>query len=414
MRLPSLAAAGAFHSWVAQGEARRFLPLLLYGLVLMLALVSLGMFGWSRTWAWLGIGAMEPVFADMRTVQAAVMAAAHDGMGNMLQAADPWGRPLNYPRIWVAIGQALGIGAETHFLAACIVLVAAFVACCAKLLQDHPSLPLLLALLSSSALLGIERGNNDLLVFVLLYVFALRLTGWAGLAAISVATLLKLYPLFALAGLAIARQWKRLLLAAAIALAAGLHFIDQIVSLKALAPVSIDMAYGLPGTLLLIGGDAFATAMFFAFLVLAAGAAYRLARHLPAPPPASMGQAYRLFLVGASIYCGTYLTASNYHYRAVFLALCIPFLRDAGGKYGWLLIGLILVTMNMDWLHHPRMLGLFIVDGFHPLTERLWFHLYRLPDHLAKGLLFSLLSGTLLQHLVRSRADVTKIVTRGR
>jgi len=361
------------------------------------------MFGWSQTWGWLGIGAMEPVFADMRTVQAAAIAAVQDGMSNMPRATDPWGRPLNYPRIWVAIGRLLGIESEAHFLAACTAFVAAFVVCCAKLLKDHPSLPLLLALLSSSALLGIERGNSDLVVFVLLYVFALRLTGWAGLMALYVAVLLKIYPIFSIASLAIMRQWKQLMIAGAIAVVAGLNFLGEIVSLKAVAPVSIDMAYGLPSTLLLIGDNAFAKATLVLFLIFAAVAAYRLARNLPAPLLASIDQRYRLFLIGASIYSGTYLAASNYHYRAVFLSLCIPFLLNAGGKYGWFLIGLILVTMNMDWLHHPRMLSLFIVDGYYPLNEFLWFHLYRLPEHIAKGLLFALLFGTLLRHLVRPR-----------
>jgi hypothetical protein len=40
----------------------------------------------------------------------------------------------------------------------------------------------------------------------------------------------------------------------------------------------------------------------------------------------------RLFLIGASIYCGLFIIASNYDYKFIFLIFCIPYLRKIKNK----------------------------------------------------------------------------------
>ena len=57
---------------------------------------------YRETWDHLGVTAMLPAFADLRGVLSAV--ECFDSLGVSLYKSnpcDPWGRPFNYPRIWL-------------------------------------------------------------------------------------------------------------------------------------------------------------------------------------------------------------------------------------------------------------------------------------------------------------------------
>jgi hypothetical protein len=86
---------------------------------------------------------------------------------------DPLHRRMNYPAVWLLIVEAFRMNEEENFSLFCFGMIFAFFACASRRLYRFPyrfpSPIFLLGLLLSSTMLAIERGNNNLLIFVLLY-----------------------------------------------------------------------------------------------------------------------------------------------------------------------------------------------------------------------------------------------------
>src|SRR5262249_6776131 len=142
-----------------------------------------------------------------RVIQGAVISAQNGSNPQLSNPGDPWGRKINYPMLWVSIGSALNLADESRFILICTILVFCFTGICGSLLFYFPSFALLAALLSLATLRGIERANTDLLIFLILLPAALWLPKLRSVIAVLVATVLKLYPVFALAALVIQRQF---------------------------------------------------------------------------------------------------------------------------------------------------------------------------------------------------------------
>src|SRR5205085_2865823 len=140
---------------------------------------------------------------------------------------DPFPRPANYPRMWLW-PSFLGLGQSSTIVLGVVVAVAFFAG--ALVLMGRVEKPLdvlvwICLLISPAVMLGVERGNADLIVFPLV-VTALVLLGSratsARVAAHGVflfAAMLKLFPAFAF--IALLRQPRRRMLAGAGLVALG-------------------------------------------------------------------------------------------------------------------------------------------------------------------------------------------------
>ena len=190
-----------------KSAAQRRLPVLLYLLAIVTLVGCIACFGWTRTWSAVVGVTLSPPFADMRVVQAAVTSTDQGLNPQISNPNDPWHRSLNYPLIWVKIGQALNLPDELRFIQFCGLVIMSFVAICAYILFRFPSFGLLTCLLSTATLLSIERGNVDLIIFSLVFVFALVFPRTLSPIPILLATMLKLYPVFLLGILLIKRQF---------------------------------------------------------------------------------------------------------------------------------------------------------------------------------------------------------------
>src|SRR5258708_3409111 len=82
-------------------------------------------YGYDKTWQLWNIPTLSPHFADLRVITAGSesYAKGHDPMIN--NPADPWGRPLNYPRVWQSL-YLLGIN-QSHTTCLGISLIFLFV-----------------------------------------------------------------------------------------------------------------------------------------------------------------------------------------------------------------------------------------------------------------------------------------------
>lgn len=195
---------------VAPAAGSRRFPVVFAAVVVLLILAGhfqFWTFGLADTWTF------KPDFADTAAILAAGEArqAGIDIYGR--NPLDPYSRPHVYGPGWLITG-ALGLKvADAAWLG--WILVGAFVATAAWLLAPRRASELVLAVAlvcSPPVLLGIGRGNNDLVVFIMLAaaVWLLLQPRWvhvlAGHVLIAVAALLKMYPAAATAVLLLERR----------------------------------------------------------------------------------------------------------------------------------------------------------------------------------------------------------------
>jgi hypothetical protein len=209
---------------------------------------------------------------------------------------------------------------------------------------------IMVAILSPSILMGIERGNIDLLVLALVGAAALifeeqRLNRiLCTTFLVGIAIVLKLYPIFCVA-LAARFSRRTFIFAAALVVLCLLYFAaisDYIAIIRRNTPITGILSYGYLASFL--GLDHLRSEAELApfglantwlpiivaalTLTLAAITAiffYACKKSFCIVRDNAVGTA---FLFGAGIYCGTFMLGTNFIYRLMFLLLCLPQLQD--------------------------------------------------------------------------------------
>lgn len=328
--------------------------LYIFALVVTVGCLLIQIIGFESFWGFFGIPTMTPHFADLRTVQAGLESVDGGGVNpQLLNPGDPWGRTMNYPLIWLDIGRVFTIGVESHYVMFCSGIIGSFLLTCAVLLYRFPSVFLLAGICSTSTLLAIERCNNDLAVFVLLYLVAVSALPIA-LILIFFATIMKIFPIFALHAVFLKRR--RWTPAFFIVIAAGLVYLYP--QMKAISSGNIaggDLSYGASSFIEMIGGKTSAeigihivrsVGLFLTFLLTLFLSKKSFLKNYSDSLIKPDTDVF-LFLIGASVYVYSFLFASNWDYRLVFLLLCIPFLvKSNHGKSGKYIAGAVLLAMN--------------------------------------------------------------------
>jgi hypothetical protein len=362
------------------------------GLVaLVLAVAGFGFgFGWVGSWRVIGFPGALPPFSDLHIVtdNAARCADAAISEYPYIHArCDPWHQIYNYPPVWLMLGK-LGVdGSHTALFAMMIELPA--LALLAFLLRGRPircglmALPLIL---SPSVVLGFERGNIDILGWVLVCGAALiysdvrRRRAAISLAMLCVVVTIKFIGIFCCT--LASRLRSASVIVSGLLVAYSLLYLyslsDVLPMIRAITPVSPYVSYGyiivfdrleflygprlgldltgLTGSWvpLIVVGFALLGAAVWAVVVWRRGRAQHMLDN------GSDGVA---FLFGSGIYCGSFLLlGTNYTYRLMFLLLCLPQLFDwierpheedaSSRRLAYVLLGSCLISM---WLKfHPE------------------------------------------------------------
>jgi hypothetical protein len=326
-------------------EPRSGRSILLIGSLLVTAAIcwTVSAMGWPAAWEQLGVawpGSYS--FLDTRIITGAAesFAAGYDPLHE--NPRDPFQRPLNYPRVWHALA-FLGVR-EAHSDVVGSIFVGLFLAgvgLAFSRLDVRAGLLLLLFLVSPAVLFGVERGNNDLVVFFLV-ALALgigRRNPVAGIVPIVFAAVLKIYPIFAL-GYGLRERSRRSFVALG---GAALLFVvycaltaDDLRAMRLVTERSYVLSYGVETTEMLlrerlgleIGGLRWALTAAAGLALVASWAVGRRIARRPA-----VSEHVDAFRTGAGIFLGTFLLVSSWDYRMMFLFFTIPQLLawiDAG------------------------------------------------------------------------------------
>ena len=292
---------------------RRGLFLLYLGAIVTLV-GCISYFGWTRTWSAVLVPTLSPPFADMRVIQGAVISAKQGLNPQISNPNDPWGRRLNYPLIWVKIGQAVNLPNESRFIQFCSLVILCFVGFSAYILYRFPSFGLLICLLSTATLLGIERGNTDLIIYCLVFLFALVIPKKLSPVPILIATALKLYPVFALGVLFIKRQFGLFFPSLIITLAIFIYLRNELSVIRSNTPVYFYISYGFPSLAAYFSSRNLPSWMFVGLATVVCSTIFVTALYLRKMEGIRRHQdgfEFNLFLAGASIYIGTFIFSSN-------------------------------------------------------------------------------------------------------
>jgi Glycosyltransferase family 87 len=263
---------------------------------------------------------------------------------------DPLGwRPANYPNLWMrlsflGLGQgdttALGISIGVVFLASIFLL--------AGRLVWWEGLIWSVLVVSPSVMLGVDRGNVDLLLFTLL-VLALVALGRAGRVSrvlgcglIELAALLKLFPIFA--GVAVLHWRRRPALAAfaAVVLVFGVYALvirHEIETIRTVVPAVVNLSFGAGvivdalrerygETAFLVSDRRLAIGLLgLAALATAIGVATVLARRRREQPEPSTRLPW--LWAGGAVFLGCWVfTENSFDYRLAFCLLAVPQLLE--------------------------------------------------------------------------------------
>lgn len=353
-----------------------------FGVVLIASLVG----GGFDLWRLFGVPTVAPAFLDVSVITSA-WECTRQGFDVLVEnPCDPWDRPMNYPRAWL-IPATLGLGqASTTFLGVAV-SVAFFLSVLLVIgrVTTGEAIVTAAALLSPAVMFGVERGNNDLVIFAIVALAVTTMRARSGLlrfgsyALFLLAAVLKLYPVFAWTVLL--RQERRHALVAlavtGVPMAAYLAATyDDLRLIGEATPRAISLSYGaavivdgvnervsdvVPALDFLVRPDV-QTLLQVVGIAVALGLALWLAGRLPSPAPNESTQTMQrrldAFWVGATIYVGTFVLGNNWDYRLIFLLFTVPQLvawiearGPLAGVSAWALVAMIGALWLGSWLH---------------------------------------------------------------
>jgi hypothetical protein len=331
-------------------------------LVPLLVLVSAFASDWIPAWRAIGVPAMLPRFLDVRSIPEGLETLRHGQDPLVKNPADPLGRPLNYPRVWLYSFSALGINTRNVWMIA-IAFCACYLTCMSVLIAQAKyagdALVLLLAGLSTAPLFAIERGNNDMFVFSLIFLGCFTTNKYLKSIAFAAASLLKIYPIAGMMMDAVRRPARRRivpLVSAVLVLALLAWQWRDIDLIRHATPISRTGSYGVlslqeeivhffPGSLFyFIQLGWIISGMFWLLVLSTMDLAWK--RSMDLDPELLNSRHGEMFSIFGATYVFTYAIGSNFDYRLILLLPTIPFALDlvrAVRLRGWAIAYLVLV-----------------------------------------------------------------------
>jgi hypothetical protein len=294
---------------------------------------------WKSPWIFPLVLKILPSFADLRVITAGAECVRLGYDVLIENPCDPWQRQMNYPRVW-SIPASWGLN-QSHtvilgLLCGSLFFILTFITI--EHLNYIEALFYALVLCSPSVMFAVERGNNDLIIFTLLALSLLTLKSRSSIwysffyIIMLLASILKLYPIFGLAGL-YKEKPKSFASIFTTLTGFGIYVVLNFESLKLVSkatPRSSNLSYGgmvifdtlfpnyLNGMKLPIFVLSISIVFFIAYLLAKSGSAlYQNSYTLTT-------NRIDAFLIGSSIYMGTFLIGNNWDYRLIFLLFTIP------------------------------------------------------------------------------------------
>src|SRR5438128_8986766 len=83
----------------------RWVALIMVALFLTVMCILASRMDSVRVWAWVGVQHLQPSFADTRVITTGLETYRMGRDPLRSNRLDPWHRPMNYPRVWLALAR---------------------------------------------------------------------------------------------------------------------------------------------------------------------------------------------------------------------------------------------------------------------------------------------------------------------
>lgn len=289
-----------------------------------------------------GVPTISPCFADSRVITSGLDCArlGYDPLVN--NPCDPWKRAMNYPRIWQSL-KIFGIEQKHTFIIG-IILAILFYFSALKFIpriNRNEAMIYSLILLSPAFILAVERGNNDLLVFVILSVSLVYFikNEYLFYSALLLCSLIKLYPFAAFLVCFKEKKETFLKIIFIFGLLFSVYIIftfrDILLIYKGTPEVSY-YSYGCSGAMNSLNyllkhffgiqiKHLYRTSWILIFFVLFAVYFVSFFKKIKITYNLNNLSSFR---IGASIYVATFMLGQNFVYRLIFLFFTLPLLLE--------------------------------------------------------------------------------------
>jgi hypothetical protein len=367
-------------------------------LVWLFILISFKYYGYEKTWQLWNVPTEMPPFLDFRLIPGSAESFLRGFEPTVENPYDPRSRIFNYPAFW-RIFFYTGITQDDTVWIGVLMIVLFFLG--VFLFPDKLKIPAAIAMLfvvfSPAAMLLYERGNADLIVFVICVLIVLASEYSANLAALVLmfGAVVKLFPFFGVSVLLRESKSKFLWLFGGCFLflltymlltldsvkaswnltmrGDGLSYGTNILVTRYGASMTRILAQWFSGSIIspLLKYGPLAMALFLIFIV------FIFAVRTQSVPEISSERNLTAFRMGASIYVGTFLLGNNWDYRLAFLVLVVPQLMywlGSGDKQYRLLAGLgmgtvlmscwyLIISSHLDFFEHSAKFWLIFDEG---------------------------------------------------
>ena len=332
--------------------------LYLFFTLIILIVLSIQTKGWLVTWNYLRLPSMLPPHFDLRFYQYPAL-AIEAGRDPLFATHESWA--VGLPQNWQGISRYylpifklshfLNFYKEIYFLIFANFIIINFIICIYKLIKlKKNSFWILILFFSGSTLLGIERTNNDLIIFCLLYWTAV-FPNLLGTIFILIATYIEFWPIVSAISF-IKKKLKILLLFSLVIFV--LYFYKFMFSESGLVIVNDWFSFGSKSTLItlqryfLININHISISFFLILLSLLTF--IKKINFLKLEFIKEPNDFYeRLFLIGSSTFCGLYILQSNYDYKLILLILCVPYITLLKNKFDkYLLLLCMIISSNYN------------------------------------------------------------------
>ena len=321
---------------------------------------------WYYFWRLVNMPVMWPPFADIDHIHRSLLCKLNGFDPTLYNPCDINGIRYQYPIIWLPIFEFLRLNILSNFkififFTISFYFIANFVLIdLAK--KKFNKVVLILLFFSASSLLLIERGNIDHIIFFITVAMLASRNYFYEIILIFINSCLKIYPIFAFFYL-IKNNKKPII--TIVVLTLTIFLLYKISIAKYLDPnhsfMALTQAYGvltiiegifktleqeylfflnldIKNLIRLISILIFILICFFVFLIGLNNKTNTIIK--------GTKNQEKLFLIGASIYVGSYIFFSNIDYRLIFLFLTIPYVENLKPKINCLYCISVLIISN--------------------------------------------------------------------
>jgi hypothetical protein len=309
-------------------------------------------------WNSLGVPAMTQPFGDLRVITSGWECHRLGYDVIVENPCNPWPsyKEANYPRIWMA-PVALGLD-QSHTISIGILLSLLFYIMVFAIIEQpnfSEAIIYSIILCSPAVMLGVERANNDLVIFIIL-AFSVMLLNSQNIfvrlisyAAILFASILKFYPIFTLVVVFKEKKKRQLMIGFLLLAIFSIYVFVTLEDIRLIRAATPQVNYWSYGSRIIFNMFSehlakifktidFEETKFYGYLsyldsatltrivILGSMLFLTLVKSNDAVTylPSSSHKFLDSFRLGASIYIGTFVLWNNWAYRLIFLIFTIP------------------------------------------------------------------------------------------